>query len=60
MRRFPTYVFLNCLEDAIDIPGYPLGTAGDIFIEEMDKILGDLQRVSVIVDDILVYGTNID
>ena len=35
---------------------FGIKTAEDIFIQEKDRILGDLQGMSVVADDILVYG----
>ena len=38
---------------------FDIKTAGDIFVEEMNRILKDLEGVKVIADDILVHGVNI-
>ena len=38
---------------------FGIKTAGDIFIFEMGKILGGLEGVDVITDDILIYGRTI-
>ena len=35
---------------------FGIKTAGDISVEEMNKILKDLPGVNVIADDILIYG----
>ena len=35
---------------------FGIKTAGDIFIAEMDRIMNGLEGVSIITDDILVYG----
>ena len=35
---------------------FGIKTAGDIFIEVMNEILGDLEGVQVITDDILIFG----
>ena len=35
---------------------FGIKTAGDIFIETMNDILGDLEGVQIVTDDILVYG----
>ena len=39
---------------------FGIKTAGDIFINEMDKILYGLPGVNVITDDILIYGSTIN
>ena len=39
---------------------FGIKTAGDIFINEMDKILYGLPGVNVITDDILIYGNTIN
>ena len=38
---------------------FGIKTVGDIFVEEISKILGDLKGMEVIADDILVYGAGL-
>ena len=39
---------------------FGIKTAGDIFVSEMNRLLGDLPGIQIVTDDILVYGCNIN
>ena len=39
---------------------FGIKTAGDIFIKEMNRLMGDIEGVDVITDDILVYGRTVE
>ena len=42
----------------IQLP-FGIKTTGDIFVNEMNKILSGLKGVNIITDDILVYGNDV-